>query len=188
MDTFGPRASLLAVIETSLSQVHKERKAASLGQVGLFGDEESNKKDDLPNVPELSSHELLSAEKELLGFYLTAHPMEKLMGKFSGMGITSIGEFEKDKAGEQVKIVGLLTQVKKIITKASNQEMAFGRVEDLTGGIEVVVFPKLYAQVNGALMRDTIVFVSGKLDEKDDRLVILADMVRPVDPNGRFRA
>ena len=191
MDMFGSRASLLAVIETHLSQIHKERKAASVGQVGLFdagSSSEESKADDLPDVPELSNHELLSAEKELLGFYLTAHPLEKIMDKLSAFGATPMRELDKDKAGEQIKLVGLLTQVKKIITKSGNQEMAFGRIEDLTGNIEVVVFPKLYAQVNGALIRDTVVFVSGKLDEKEDRLVVLADTVRPIDTTGRFRA
>lgn len=182
-DVFGSRAALLSILETQIEQVHKLRKAASLGQSGLFDapDEQGGQapSDHLPRVPELSSMELLGFEKELLGLYLTAHPLEKIQAKLSGNGTTTpIAEITNEQVGATCKIVGLLVSVKKIITRSGGSEMAFAKLEDLTGSIEVVVFPKLYARSIDAWTRDRIVSVSGKVDEKDDRLVILADDVR----------
>ncbi len=192
MDAFGSRAALLASLETMLDRVHRERKAASAGQVGLFdgGSDASGHTphtDHFPRVNELPSHELLSFEKELLGFYLTAHPLEKTLDQIRMPGTVTVAQLERDHAGEKVQLIGLITQVKKIITKSGGSEMAFLRIEDLTGTIEVVVFPKLYARTSGILVRDTVVAISGKMDEKEDRLVILADEIRSLDTTGKFR-
>ncbi len=194
MDLFGSRAALLTALETMLDQVHKERKAVASGQVGLF-DTGSAKVDSassaeyLPKVAELSSQELLSFEKELLGFYLTAHPLEKAMERVSRMEhVTSISELTEDRVGDRVQVVGLITQVKKIVTRAGNNEMAFVRVEDLTANIEAVVFPKIYARTSQLWIRDGVVIISGKLDQKEDRLMILVDDVRPMEGTKRLAA
>lgn len=184
MDAFGGRASLLTALETMLDQVHRDRKAASAGQVGLFdtGDtKEVSHIDHLPKVPELTSQELLAFEKELLGFYLTAHPLEKTLERLANASaMTPVSQVTQEQVGDRVQVVGLVTQVKKITTRASNAEMAFVRLEDLTGNIEVVVFPKIYSRSVALWVRDSVVVVSGKVDQKDDRLVLLADDVRPV--------
>ncbi len=187
MDAFGGRAALMSALETMLDQVHKDRKAASVGQVGLFeaGEtKETASSDHLPHVEELTSQELLGFEKELLGFYLTAHPLERTMTKLgSTEAITPISGLGEDRVGERIQIVGLISQVKKIITKNGGSEMAFIRVEDLTGNIEVVIFPKMYARSSQLWVRDNVVVISGKVDQKDDRLVILADDAKAVDTN-----
>lgn len=187
MDAFGSRSALLAALEQMLDQVHKERKAVAAGQVGLFdtGDSSSatsSHAENLPHVPELTSQELLSFEKELLGFYLTAHPLEKSRARLAGMThITPIVEITENQLGSKVQAVGLVIQVKKIITKAGNNEMAFVKLEDLTGTIEAVIFPKMYAKTSEFWTRDTIVVVSGKVDAKEDRLMILVDDVHPLE-------
>lgn len=186
MDEFGSRSALLSALETMLSQVHKDRKAASAGQFGLFDDGGgANQKavaEQLPKVTELSSHELLSFEKELLGFYLTAHPLEKTIEKLSEReSVTPLAQVTAERVGDRVQVVGLVLQVKKIITRKNNSEMAFIRLEDLSGSIEVVIFPKIYAKSISLWVRDAAVMVAGKVDQKDDRLVILADDVRPID-------
>ncbi len=181
MDAFGSRSALLSVVETQLERVHKERKAASVGQTGLFdgGDSEHRGLDHLPAVPELTSQELLGFEKELLGFYLTAHPLEKTLERLGDLeNITSVSQINEERVGDRVQTVGLVAQVKKIITRNGGSEMAFIRLEDLTGSIEVVIFPKIYARSASLWVRDAAVMISGKVDQKDDRLVILADDVR----------
>lgn len=184
MDTFGSRSALLAALESLLDRVHKERKAASLGQVGLFdgGQEgEAHKSDDLPKVAELSSQELLAFEKELLGFYLTAHPLEKALERLKDADtITQISLVTPELVGERIRTVGLVTQVKKILTRSSGKEMAFVRLEDLSGTIEAVIFPKVYALTGSVWQRDKAVMVSGRVDQKDDRLVLLVDEARPL--------
>jgi len=188
MDTFGSRSALLTALETQLDRVHKERKAASLGQVGLFdgGDESaSHHADHLPKVAELSSQELLAFEKELLGFYLTAHPLEKALERLKDNDkITQISSLTPERVGDRIQTVGLVTQVKKILTRNGGKEMAFVRLEDLSGSIEAVIFPKIYALTGSVWERDKAVMVSGKVDQKDDRLVLLVDEARPL--NGMF--
>jgi DNA polymerase-3 subunit alpha len=190
MDAFGSRAGQLAGLETLLAQVHKERKAVAAGQVGLFEmgggpsqEVHDHKLDAMPDVAELSSEELLGFEKELLGFYLTAHPLERALAKAGNLGATvQIAEITAEKVKERVQIVGSVTQVKKIVTKASGSEMAFVRMEDLTGQIELVIFPKTYAKTVQYWARDMVLVVSGKVDEKEDRLMILVDDVHLLEP------
>jgi DNA polymerase-3 subunit alpha len=186
MDAFGSRSSLLAALENMLDQVHKERKAVAAGQVGLFdiGDEKTGSAhaENLPQVAELTSQELLAFEKELLGFYLTAHPLEKSRKQLAAMThVTPIIEITEAQIGTRVQAVGLVIQVKKIITRAGNNEMAFVKLEDLTGTIEAVVFPKTYAKTSPLWVRDGIVIVAGKVDQKEDRLMILVDDVRALE-------
>lgn len=182
LDAFGSRAGLLAGLETMLAQVHKERKAVASGQVGLFEGPETgtpHKLDALPQVTELTSEELLRFEKELLGFYLTAHPLEKALEKAGNIGnVTTIADITTERIGDRVQVVGSVTQVKKIITRSGGSEMAFVRLEDLSGSIEAVVFPKIYAKTSDLWVRDGVIVVSGKVDEKDDRLTLLVDDVR----------
>lgn len=183
MDAFGTRSSLLTALNAMLDQVHKDRKAVAAGQVGLFdtgtSKEGSGPAELLPRVAELSTQELLSFEKELLGFYLTAHPLEKSMERVSAMAqVSPIAELTEERVGERVQVVGLVIQVKKIITRAGNNEMAFVRLEDLTGTIEAVVFPKIYARSADLWIRDGVVIVSGKIDQKEDRIMLLVDEVR----------
>ena len=192
MEAFGTRAALLSVVEDMLDQIHKDRKAASVGQTGLFdtGDtKETSVLDHLPHVPELASHELLGFEKELLGFYLTAHPLEKTLKSMGDTeAMTPISQISEERVGDRIQIVGLIAQVKKIVTKSSGSEMAFIRLEDLTGNIEVVIFPKMYARSARIWVRDACVIITGKVDQKDDRLVILADDVRPLNLANSFTA
>lgn len=184
MDPFGSRASQLAALDLQMKEVQKERKAALAGQVGLFETDEmkhSQTADSLPNVSELSSQELLRYEKEMLGLYLTAHPLEKTFDVLKqNKAVMPIVEITEENVGEKADLIGLVTQVKKIVTKSSGNEMAFIRLEDLTSSVEIVIFPKLYARVAPLLVRDAIIEVTGKIDQKDDRLVILADEVKGI--------
>jgi DNA polymerase-3 subunit alpha len=177
MDEFGSRASLLTYLPFALDAVHRHKKHMASGQVGLFAEEssQSSHEDILPEIPEISQSELLAYEKELLGFYLTMHPLEPHRKLLSSMTLTCINMLNPTRVGDRVTIGGIIVNVKKIITRAGNHEMAFVKLEDLTGTIEIVVFPKIYARTVEYWKIDTIVTISGKIDEKDDRLTILAD-------------
>ena len=182
MDAFGSRSALLAAIEAFLENAHRVRKAVAAGQTGLFdlGKTEDKPKETLPAVTELSEQELLSFEKELLGFYLTAHPLERVMATFTDTAgkVVPVVEVTRERVGDHVSILGTVTQVKKIVTKSSGAEMAFIRLEDLTGSMEVVIFPKMYAKSAHMWVRDSVVMIGGKVDEKEDRVTMLADEAR----------
>jgi DNA polymerase-3 subunit alpha len=177
MDAFGPRSAMLSFMPVVVEQAHKTKKQIASGQVGLFGEEDNQSilTDALPEVSELTQSELLAFEKELLGFYLTMHPLEPHRAVFASLSLTSVSEINATRVGDRVTVGGIVVGVKKIMTKASNKEMAFVKIEDLTGIMEIVVFPKIFATTMDLWNMDRIVSVSGKIDEKDDRLTLLVD-------------
>jgi DNA polymerase-3 subunit alpha len=182
--TFGNRAQLLASIPMIVDATHKIKKVADTGQTGLFdlSEVEDGGPVDapLPDMPELTKTEILLSEKELLGIYLTEHPLSQYATLLESEKPYLIGSYSEEDVGTKVMIIGLLADIKKILTKANNSEMAFLRVEDLTGTIEVVIFPKLYAKIVDVLKPDKIVKIFGKLDLKDDRKTLIADDVKPM--------
>jgi DNA polymerase-3 subunit alpha len=184
LDRFGGRTALLMALPELLDQSHKSKKAIAAGQSGLFdltGDDgPAVIVDNLPVVKELTQSQLLTYEKELLGFYLTAHPLESHRPVLEKLNLTPVAEINSNKVGQRITIGGIIVETKKIMTKASNSEMAFVKLEDLSGTIEVVVFPKTYAKTANLLKNDTIISISGKVDEKDDHLTILADDVKSI--------
>ncbi|EKD67891.1 MAG: hypothetical protein ACD_48C00161G0001, partial [uncultured bacterium] len=178
LDAFGKRAQLLVVLPELLGGMHKKKTAHSKGQSGLF-DTDDNKKtnlvDTLPDIPEITNSQLLSFEKELLGFYLTAHPLSFHEKELKAMNLQSIGSIGEDLVGSKVIIAGLVTDVKKIFTKAGNNEMAFVKLQDLTGTIECVVFPKLFAQDPGLWSGDAILKIHGRIDQREDRFTVIVE-------------
>ena len=177
MASFGSRAALLSVLPDTIDQAHKKKKAVAAGQVGLFDSDEQA--DDssivLPVVEELPRSQLLGFEKVLLGFYLTAHPLESLGETLKKLEAVPISDITAGRAGDRVTVAGIIISVKKITTKAGNHEMAFVKLEDLQGVIELVVFPKIYAKTVDLWFADTLIVAAGKVDQKDDRLVLLVD-------------
>lgn len=174
MDAFGKRAQLLVVLPDLLDRVHKDRKATAAGQAGLF--EESSSTDDvLPTIEEIPKEQLLAYEKELLGFYLTEHPLVRRITKLRDLGTSPLGDITSERVGDKVRVGGIVTAVKRITTKSSNQEMAFVKLDDMSGIVEIVVFPKVYARSFAVWQQDSVVWVTGRVDEKDDRLAILVD-------------
>lgn len=172
-DTFGNRAQLMAVLEDLLTIAHKDKRAQASGQTGMFDVEERS--DLLPEIEELPKEQLLAFEKELLGFYLTEHPMLRRMEELLQEGATPISDITRERVGDKVRVGGMVLSVKRITTKAGGQEMAFVRLGDMRNTIEIVVFPKVYAKTHDLWRDDMVVIVSGRVDEKDDRLTILID-------------
>ncbi len=177
LDAFGTRAALLSALPHLLEFSHRQKRAITSGQVGLFGEDDAANvfSDTLPPTTELSQSDLLGFEKELLGFYLTTHPLEPHRGLFEKSDVTAIGQISSERVGERVRLGGIVLTVKKIYTRAGNNEMVFAKLEDLTGVIEAVVFPKVYAKTADLWKPDVLVWVTGRIDEKEDRLTVLVD-------------
>ncbi len=180
LDAFGNRAQLLTVLGELLDQAHKDKRAAAAGQTGLFDTDEqsqgkTNGSDHLPAMEELPKEQLLAFEKNLLGFYLTEHPLASRIEKLRTQGACPISEITTQRVGDRVKVGGIVTGIRRITTKAGNQEMAFVRLADMNASLEIVVFPKVYARSYDAWHADAVVLVTGRVDEKDERLTILVD-------------
>lgn len=177
MDAFGHRAALLSAMGYIADEAQKDKKHAASGQGGLFdlGEADVSEATELlPEVDELSKTDALRFEKELLGFYLTEHPLTPLFHTISQKVSHNIGDLSAADVNSVVILGGVISNIKKIITKKSAAEMAFLRLSDLSGAIEVVIFPKLYVSDRAKLKPDSIVLIKGKLDSREDRLSLLA--------------
>ncbi len=131
----------------------------------------------LPQVPEFAAPELLRFEKEYLGVYLTGHPLDEWREKFNQNGIISIAELEEEPDGKEVLLGGVVAEWRVMNTKAGSQ-MAGCKLEDLTGTVEVIVFPKLYATVKDHYRPEGVVVLKGRLEHQDEGVKVLASQLR----------
>lgn len=175
MDQFGKRASLLAAFSEIIERVHKGQEKKDQGQVSLFEVSESEEIIDVfPEMEELSKEELLLFEKQFLGFYITEHPLTNQINDLEKRVSHRLNMLASE-VKSTVVIGGIVTQVKKITTRQGGQEMAFVKIDDFTGSIELVVFPTVYERTKFTWVADKVVLVKGKVSEKDERLAVLVD-------------
>ena len=175
----GTRKQFMMIYIRILDQVNQERKYSMAGQMSLFDlvDEEQKKEFDiqLPNVGEYEKETKLAFEKEVLGVYLTGHPLEDYEEKWKKNITRTALDFQIDEEtgrtkvrdGARETIGGMITE-KTIKHTKNNKTMAFITIEDLAGTVEVVIFPKDYEKNQRYLDEDGKVFVRGRVSEEDD--------------------
>lgn len=180
LDKFGKRASLLAAFSDMVDRITKYKSKKDDGQFALFDfdKQESDDFDKMPDMEELSKDELLMFEKLYLGFYITEHPLTSHIKEIEKRVTHRIGSLTK--SNSTVIIGGIITQIKKILTKNGGNEMAFVKIDDFTGSCELVVFPKVYERTKFTWGPDKVILVKGKVSEKEDRLSVLVDDVKSV--------
>ena len=187
-DEFGiSRSTLLASYENIIDTIQSESRKSFQGQVSMFdlGGEGDSKQElnDLKYtynfIKEFSEKELLAMEKEMLGIYISGHPLEKLrqeIEKQTNINTIEIeelleqienGEDTNYKDGQTVKYAGIISNIKKKYTK-NNTLMAFVTIEDLYGTTEVIVFESCYQKSANYLMVDNVVLVTGRLSIRED--------------------
>lgn len=185
-DEFGNRAMMLTAMNEVVDTVSKKLKKTNLNQESLFGDlpDETSFRFDMniyKDIEEFSQNEKLVFERELLGFFLTDHPLNQKLGNLFSLSTHKISEISEIKEGSVVRVGGLISQIKKIFTKRSNEEMAFITLEDHAGvTVECVIFPKVFSRDKMLLNKDAIVLLTGRVDHKDESPVILVETVRIV--------
>ncbi len=181
-DDFGKRAGLLSAAANAVSAITKKPSKKDLNQISLFGDLPEitpTINTDLEEIEDFTESEKLMFERELLGFFLSDHPLNHKLNSLFTFATHKISDLPEVKNGTKVKIGGLVSTIKKIFTKRSNEEMAFITLEDHLGvSIECVVFPKIFERSKIYLVKDAIVIIEGKLDFKEDLPVIIVDGVR----------
>lgn len=182
-DEFGTRAGLLASISDIVESVSRNNKKKASNQVSLFDDipppPSYQLNSALQNIEEFSKNEKLMFEKELLGFFLTDHPLNQQLNTLFAMASHKISELEEVKNGTSVRVGGMIATIKKIFTKKNNEEMAFMTIEDNIGAsIECVIFPKTYLRIKSYLTKDAVLIVEGKLDFKEEQPVIIVESLR----------
>jgi len=184
------RATLIASFETIIDTIQAYNKKGMSGQVSMFdlgGDDEENNLNEIKynftELPELNERELLSMEKEMLGIYISGHPLEKIKEQIvATTNISSLQMHEIDNQnseedgkterpnfvdGQDVKIAGVISSVKKKYTK-NNKIMVFLTIEDLYGLAEIIVFEPTYLKSQDVLVEENIVMIDGRLSIRDD--------------------
>ena len=180
LDNLGTnRNQMLKMMDVVVESLENEKKSSVSGQLGFFDISQELAKEsepEAPDVPEFSEKEILQLEKESTGIYMSGHPMTAYKDYARRIhAAKTIDLLEADvndkssfyKNGHRVKILTILSTVKKKVTK-NNTTMAFLQAEDVTGSIEVVVFPKKMEQVADLLVEDNIVVIEGRLELSDD--------------------
>lgn len=184
MDMLGTRAGQLFIMDQILEKVHQNSKKTAMGQVGLFGLEEevSNINIKTPNIDELNLDQMLIFEKDLLGFYLHEPPYMDLLKQIGPYTSHKIGEITEDVVGNKVVVGGVIFEVKKVMTKKSQSEMAFIRISDTVQEIEAVIFPKTFESAKNFLEKDQVVIAWGRVDNREDKLSLVIDNITIFDP------
>ncbi len=168
------RTALLAALDSAMEAGSKRYHERLSGAINLFGDDELHETNStLPDIKERSPNEILAWEKETLGFYISGHPLDDLREKFSALKTSK----DLDKyIGRRVKVGGLITDVRRIMTKRG-ASMAFLKLEDFDGTIEVTLFPNVFSKSFNVVLPDEVVIVEGRVDSSNDTLAILADSI-----------
>lgn len=180
MDKFGTRSSMLENLE-SIRQTASQFESDVDGQDNLFGDIETSAtsiQDNFPQIEEYPDKELLSFEKKLLGMYLTSHPLAEQLEAVSNRSNMKVEELDHHiHKGKSFLFGGVLNRVKVVRTKKSNKEMAFGILQDETGTIEVVFFPRIYDNYRDELVQDNVILIKAKVEYQDEEHKLIAEKV-----------
>lgn len=193
----GTRRQMMAVCSSIIDQEVQQKKSNMSGQMSLFDlvSEEDKKEFEVryPDVGEFEQEVKLAFEKEVLGIYLTGHPLENYMDKMKRNTTVNNIDFARDEETGEVTVqdnqhvvIGGMISDKTMKYTRDNKQMAFLELEDLTGSVEVIVFPKCYEKYRNVLDKDGKVFIVGHVnleDEKDGK--IICERVVPFDETGR---
>lgn len=184
-DSLGARRSqLIAVLDEAYEAAqagNRERKRGQVSFLDLFAEKAAFCANDieLPDVPEFLEKERLAMEKELLGLYISGHPLDPVaseLRKKATVASVLLGELRD---GVGVSLAGIITGFKKTVTK-NGQPMGFLTLEDLTGSCEVIVFPKTYEKYGGFIREEEIIVVQGRADVKEEGTKVIANEIIPL--------
>lgn len=180
MDEFGERGTLFSNIESMLTY-NKQNNKQPANQTSLFGGLDTIKGPEFKLVESAPAKqsEKLSWEKELLGLYISGHPLDRIKDKLKDKPI-NIKRIKEDLGnGMPVVIGGMITQVRNIITK-KNEQMAFIKIEDYTGEIEAVVFPTLYKNFTELLSPEKCIALSGKISLRNGEKSLIIEGLKEI--------
>lgn len=183
LDSFGERNALLASIDQMVAISLSAYSARDVGQRSLFDLDPQIKQDSgsrfrlAAHTTPLGEKQLLADEKELLGCYLSSHPLNAL-AQYVDPRVTALSDLNPMRADEQVTVAGLLSGIRTIVTRKGDQ-MAVGQLEDLSSGMEVVLFPRNYEALKSHLSNGALVLIKGKVNKRDDSMNLIVDEISP---------
>lgn len=170
------RTQGLAVVDQALEQAARVQRDRDTGQLSLFDFfEEQSQEVSYPNIPEFSPQELLALEKEFLGLYLSGHPLEPLLPELRKITLLDIAACQEEGKEQKVVLGGVITGLRQNVTKRGDLMASF-TLEDLTGSVEVLIFPRYFAQMRG-LANDQVIILEGNYNIRDEERKIFAEKI-----------
>ncbi len=175
LDSLGAsRAALFEVIDRALERGARQQRDKESNQHGLFGGSlEPAPTPPLPDVEEWAEHDRLAAEKEMLGFFITGHPLSRYEGRLRELAAVPIAELEQRRNNEALRLGGIIVRVRPMRSKRGDR-WAIATLEDMTGVTELLVFPEAFRKLEGKLYPDAALLVKGRLrvEEAGIRLAV----------------
>jgi DNA polymerase-3 subunit alpha len=192
MDCFGRRAQLVHVLDKAVERAEKVQRDAQLGQHGLFmtemfteAEETDFQREKLPDIPDWDEHTRLAAEKEILGFFITGHPMEKYtekLGDLHALSTQDIAAMKKStNKDETITTAGLITGLR--VSKSRKGDLwAQAALEDMSGKVELLVFPEAYKKLAEKVKLEVPVLIRGGVRiEEGASPKVTANEIMPLD-------
>ncbi len=169
----GHRGQLLAVADTAMDYGQRRQQEAQSGQTSLFdllGEDTTRDaiKPEMPHIPELEHNVMLDMERDMLGLYVSDHPLRHLQDEIKRITSLNVESLDMFQDKDEVTVVGMVSSVKPIITR-NNKAMAFVQMEDLTGKLELIVFSEAYEKCRSCLNKDAVLVARGKISRKTSR-------------------
>lgn len=181
LDTLGERAAITASLSELTEFAKSIQTQQNSRQTSLFGEKEIPAVQlQLKSVSKATRNQKLKWEKELLGIYVSAHPLAGLK-KILSQKIELTANLTRKEVGKTKTVGGLITKIRKVITKKTNQTMVFLTLEDPTGNLEVSLFPKAYAAFQDLVVADEFIIATGRLDFRNENYNLAAQEITKVD-------
>ncbi|PJC47021.1 MAG: DNA polymerase III subunit alpha, partial [Candidatus Omnitrophica bacterium CG_4_9_14_0_2_um_filter_42_8] len=178
-DSVGLRRSqLMAMLTEAMDAASSANKESAAGQMTLFT--ETNSPRQVPDMKEWPESQLLNFEKEMIGFYITGHPLakyEKILKEYSTTSSAGLKDLED---GRKIWFGGIINKIKNTVTKRTGEKMAIMMVEDLEGSVEALVFPNSYKNVSKYIVPNFAIFINGRLSLKEERPKIIVEEIIPI--------
>ncbi len=176
------RSQAMAVLDKVLAMAAKAAKDRNIGQMSFFDDsgkDESFREtfQNMPDIPEWAEHDLLANEKEMLGFYISSHPLTRFERLLNAYSTCRISELPGLTDGQKVLIGGIINKARITVTRKKAEKMAILNLEDLYNFVEVLVFPKTYRKTAELVKEDALVYVYGRLDLREEDPKIIAEEI-----------
>lgn len=178
LDSLGPRIAILEALDQIIAVSASHHRAAETGQMSLFGVHTGLVEEiSLPKTKsQVSRREILNWERELIGLYVSDHPLSPVMKDLGDVVTHYSAQLSEATHDEHVRVVGVITRIRHYQTR-SGQSMAFVTLEDLQGAIELVIFPRHWERLSGLVEVDRIVLVDGRVDLSASEPKILVDNI-----------
>jgi DNA polymerase-3 subunit alpha len=185
-DSLGERARLVAALDHAVSRAERARRDRESGQTSLLDmvgapDAEPDDYGLTIDVAPMPPEEKLRLEKELLGLYLSDHPLRRIAAELAKLSDTQAVEVTSALQDTEVRVAGLVREVRRVVTR-KGQIMAYATLEDLTGAVDVVLFPRIFEQTRLLFEPDKVVVVQGKVDARAGNTRATGSAGSPVDP------